>query len=154
MKTIQYNNIEIIVYENGTIFNTKTQKPVKFHISNGYLRCRIGNKSEYLHRLIAICFIENFDSKQSVNHKDGNKLNNDIDNLETMSLSENTRHAHETGLNNNKGELNKSALLTKQKAKEIFISNKPYKEISKEYNISISTISLIKNKKKWCSIHS
>ncbi len=153
MKTITYNNVEIIVYENGIIIDNKTQKPIKFHISNGYLRCRIGSKNEYLHRLIAMCFLENFNSCLSVNHKDGNKLNNDINNLEIISLSENTKHAHKTGLNNNKGELNKSALLTQKQAEEIFILNKPYKEIAKEYNISITMISLIKNKKNWLCIH-
>lgn len=153
MKQINVNGVDVIVHSNGTITNCKTNKIIKFHKSNGYLRARIGNKQEYLHRLIAKAFISKNIENYSINHIDGNKLNNSIKNLEILSLSENTKHAHETGINNNKGELNKSSLLTKKQALEIFNSNKPYKELSKQYNISISTISLIKNKKKWKIIH-
>jgi hypothetical protein len=155
MKPITYNGIEIIVYENGVVLNNTTQKQIKFHISNGYLRARIGNKNEYLHRLIAMCFISDFDKKLSINHKDGNKLNNNVNNLEVVSLSENTKHAHIIGLikQSNKGESNGSSKLTQKQAEEIFHSNLPLKELSVIYNISMSTISQIRNKKKWNTIH-
>lgn len=56
--------------------------------------------SKYLkiHRLIAIAFIEKVEGKDVINHKDGNKLNNSIDNLEWCTHSENAQHAHDTGL--------------------------------------------------------
>lgn len=54
--------------------------------------------SKSLHRLLAINFIDNPNNLYSVNHKDGNKLNNDIDNLEWLSLRDNIRHAWATGL--------------------------------------------------------
>ena len=45
-----------------------------------------------VHRLVAICFLEKKDDKNIVNHKDGNKKNNNLDNLEWCTSSENTIH--------------------------------------------------------------
>ena len=52
----------------------------------------------YAHRLVAIAYIENKENKKEVNHIDGNKLNNCIDNLEWISSSENKQHALENEL--------------------------------------------------------
>lgn len=50
-------------------------------------------------RLVATTFLENLiDTKMTVNHKDGNRLNNNIDNLEWLTLADNIRHGFETGL--------------------------------------------------------
>jgi hypothetical protein len=51
-------------------------------------------KVEYVHRIIAKCFIPNIDNKKCVNHKDGNKHNNSVDNLEWVTYSENHLHAY------------------------------------------------------------
>jgi hypothetical protein len=53
-----------------------------------------------IHRLVAIHFIPNLENKPQVNHKDGNKLNNNINNLEWATQSENSQHAWDSGLNN------------------------------------------------------
>jgi hypothetical protein len=68
---------------------------------NDYIRVYIYNKTFSLHRLVAITFLENPENKQQVNHKDGNKINNAIDNLEWCSNSENQKHKFEIGLGNN-----------------------------------------------------
>ena len=57
------------------------------------------HKQYLVHILLAKEFIENKDNKLFVNHKDGKKSNNVIDNLEWVTRSENAIHAIETGLN-------------------------------------------------------
>lgn len=59
-------------------------------------------KTAFVHRLMALAFIPNPESKNEVNHKDGNKLNNDISNLEWCTHGENSKHAWDTGLKNKK----------------------------------------------------
>jgi hypothetical protein len=77
---------------------------------NGYLQVglRMHSKRKWIgvHRLVAIHFIENPDNKPQVNHIDGNKQNNTINNLEWVTAKENQNHATKLGLRKNvpKGE--------------------------------------------------
>ena len=65
---------------------------------NGYLTVGLKNKTHTIHRLVANAFIANSLNKRCVNHKDGDKLNNNINNLEWCSYSENNQHAYHCGL--------------------------------------------------------
>lgn len=71
---------------------------------NGYYRVTLaknGKKTQkYLHRLLAEYFIPNPDNLPQVNHKDGNKLNCSLDNLEWVSVQDNVIHAYKHDLIN------------------------------------------------------
>jgi len=53
----------------------------------------INHKTTYLHRLVAEKYLSNPNQKKTVNHKDGNRLNNKVTNLEWLTISENLEHA-------------------------------------------------------------
>lgn len=65
----------------------------------GYIIVGIGEKLYRMHILVAHAFHENPENKPHVNHKDGNRSNNHVDNLEWCTRSENMKHAYDTGLN-------------------------------------------------------
>lgn len=88
----------------GRIRNTKTGKFLKPTTTNGgYLRVWLYNdntKKEHLvHRLVGMTFINNPLNKETINHINGIKVDNRIENLEWLSRDENTSHSHRTGLN-------------------------------------------------------
>lgn len=77
-------------------------KEIKTWNNRGYRRVNLhigGKKKNFLlHRIIAETFIPNPENKSEVNHKDGNKCNNDVSNLEWTTRDENRIHADESGL--------------------------------------------------------
>jgi hypothetical protein len=83
-----------IITENGEIYNNKNIKLKTTITKNGYERFNTSRptKSFLVHRLVALAFIPNPENKPEVNHKDGNKLNNKIHNLEWVSRNENINH--------------------------------------------------------------
>lgn len=87
----------------GNVYNTTTNKPLKGSISeHGYKYYRLSKdgkkKMFYAHRLVAEMFLSNPNNFTIVNHIDGNKLNNNISNLEWTTQSDNMLKAHQNGL--------------------------------------------------------
>lgn len=123
----------------------------------GYLymafRADGGQKNAYMHRLVAETFIPNPDGKPFVNHKDGNKQNNDISNLEWVTVTENNRHARETGLNvTPSGEDSKFSVLTNDDVRDIkrqLAKGIKQRDIAMAFKVHYSLISHIKAGRKW-----
>ncbi len=107
LKELEYEVAEYRGYyvtKCGKVF-TKKGKEVKMHINkNGYKAFGIHengkNTTIRLHRALAICFIPNPNNLPMVNHKDGCKTNNNLDNLEWVTAQQNVQHAWDNGLNN------------------------------------------------------
>ena len=66
--------------------------------SAGYERVTLSKKDYFIHRLVAKAFIDNPNNKREVNHINGNKADNRLENLEWTTPSENQFHAYRTGL--------------------------------------------------------
>lgn len=84
---------------------------------NVTLGSRKSKKMFKIHKAVAESFVKNPEGKPVVNHIDGNKRNNNIENLEWVTYSENTLHAYKTGLMKHpSGEDNPMAALSQEQA--------------------------------------
>ena len=133
-----YNNYYI--YDNGDVLNISTNKILKGSIGeNGYKYYRLSKDNNktmfYAHRLVAEHFLENPNLLPIVNHKDGNKLNNQLSNLEWVSYSENAKHAHDNNL---------IKQVSKREYYKEDLENEQWKKIY-DYNYSISTYGKVRN---------
>jgi hypothetical protein len=124
-----------------------------------YLRVGLSknNKRKRLlvHRLVAEAFIPNPNNLKEVNHINGNKQDNKVDNLEWNSKSQNHKHAFKLGLRNNKGTFHPCNRLTIEECEKIKClvedGNFRQKDIVKLFNISLDTLYKIKYNKHWSS---
>jgi hypothetical protein len=136
--------------KNGMILKERILS--KCECKNGYyyvsLRDGHRRKNFYIHKLVANAFLDELGD--TVNHKDGNKKNNCVSNLEIVSYSENNKHAYDIGLRK-KGENHYNAKLTYAQVEEIKHRGKyaPYYKIGKKYGVSAATIRDILLKNTW-----
>ena len=152
---INYNGKR--VNRNGQIkkqFITKTGYCVStFQLNGRYYR-------KYVHRLVADAFIPTNDKNLHINHKDGNKENNTVENLEWVTRSENQIHAYKNGLiiPRLRGKLGEDSInpkFTNSQADEIrqsYVNKVPIKELVKKYNCHKSTIYRIIQNKTYSNI--
>lgn len=153
------NKTKYMVSIMGRVKNSKTNKILQPAIDGGYLKVGLYHKGKMytrkVHRLVSEAFIDNIDPyvKNEVNHIDGNKTNNNIDNLEWVSRKENIRHAFKIGLNHGfKGIKNYFAVHDEEIIHRICsLLEEGYriKEISKKTKVNKHTIHKIYKRKQW-----
>lgn len=139
------------ITRDGEVFNKKWgYRKLKPQLNGkGYLRVHIAGRMYFVHRLVAEKYVPNPENKPQVNHKDGNKLNNNADNLEWVTNQENRNHAMENGLHIC-GEDCSWSKLTKQQVEFIrkHTEINP-KELARIFDISTSNIRSIRRYESW-----
>lgn len=139
----------------GNVKSLRKNKILKPFSNHGYMQVRLykeNNKKDFkIHRLVANAFITNYYCKPEINHIDGNKQNNNVDNLEWCTRKENEQHAVKYGLHNYEAAIKKTSKKVKAiniKTKEI-LSFKSLSHASRELKIDCSNIcNCCKNKIK------
>lgn len=153
------------VCKNGFVYTRKIrgstrllEKPrqMKLGLCRDYKICTLRHdgkvKTFRVNRLVALAFLENIQNKEHVNHIDGNKKNNTIENLEWVTLKENIDHAFKNKLISRKGSKNSQSKLSESDVKKLKLLYKlghKQKELSYLFNLKQNTISQIVNNKLW-----
>ena len=149
-----YGNIKTNSYINAhAIYGTAKHKELlrnPLPAARGYLRTvltDLNKKQHYIqiHRLVAQAFIPNPNRLPQVNHKDGNKKNNHVDNLEWCTNDENRKHAIETGLIKYRDQLPNSKIKTNQiqELVELINSGLSQKKVGLLFGVCQQTVSKI-----------
>lgn len=131
--------------------------PFKTKINQGYVYCIMSNFGEdvsaKVHRLVALAFISNPKGYPIINHKDGNKQNNNLNNLEWCTHKENSRHYIRMGIRDTaKGVRMPNAKLNDEKVRQIRLLSKQgmkNKDIASIYDMEESGISRVIHRETW-----
>lgn len=143
----------------GDVYSKKSpdKKMIPIVMKCGYLRLKLKcddgiTKSFLVHRLVALTFLSNPQNKKFVNHLNGIKTDNRLENLEWCTARENQLHAYQTGLKSSSGENNSRNILKEDQVIEIYyklMNGARVCDIAKEYNLSTSSVNSIKSKSNW-----
>jgi len=142
------------VTKDGRVWSHIRNKFLKHDLRGKYFAVKLGKfgKKISVHRLVALAFIENPDKKPYINHIDGNKLNNDVNNLEWCTAQENIHHAQMNGLMKVRTyPIKKRQKISDSEAEKIcksYENGYPVIKLAKEYKVIRGTIYAILRKNK------
>lgn len=130
---IQVFNSNYYISNFGRVYNKRSHKITLSPEGKGkYAKVKINGRKYRVHRLVASIFIPNPDNKPFVDHIDGDRYNNRVDNLRWVTSTENNRHLSETTRNYRN--------LTEEDIKSIKTSKKSEHDLALEYNITVPQI--------------
>ncbi|HFI0682461.1 TPA: HNH endonuclease signature motif containing protein [Streptococcus suis] len=146
-----------LIYEDGRIeqkYGDKYIEKKPYDKGNGYLAVNLyrpghRHKMHLVHRLVAIHFLQNTDKKKVVNHKDRNKKNNHVNNLEWVTNQENLQHAVDKGFRVHR-KLNNMEIATIR-----YVYDKGFMsavELAKDFEQKYETVLNIVNRQSYVSI--
>lgn len=145
----QFTLDDYTITEDGEVINNKWNRKVKPQSNGkGYLRVCIAGKMKYVHRLVAEKYIPNPNNYSQINHIDGNKSNNRVENLEWVTNQMNRDHAVKNGLHAH-GEVSYAKL---NWDKVSFIrehTELTSTALAKMYGVAPSTIREIRQGRRW-----
>lgn len=110
-----------------------------------------------LHRLVGIAFVPGYQDDLTINHIDGNKLNNRPENLEWVSIARNTQHEWESGLVDLRGENHPGSKLTSKRViyiRRLLAQGIPAHTLAIVSGMSPSMIAMIRDGKRWPTVTS
>ena len=139
-----------IVYSDGRVWSKSKLKFLKITICKEYPTVTINGGKISLHRLLGKLFIPNPKNLPQINHKNGNKLDFAISNLEWCTGSYNTQHGFDNGLIP-RGEKHHNSILTKEEVYKIKyeLSNLSKWKLAEIFNCSHTSIQRIRAGKTW-----
>jgi hypothetical protein len=138
---------DYFVTQDGKVFSKrKFNKLTELKLSKtghgGYVKVRINNKDYFVHRLVAKAYIIKPFDKEIVNHINGIKHDNRVENLEWCTRSENSKHAYDIGLHKPyTGIKDKGNNKYYKEWCELFEYGKSFRSIGRQYNVSHHTVS-------------
>lgn len=112
-------------------------------------------KGYRIHRLVAQAYIPNLENKPQVNHKNGIKSDNRIENLEWCTAEQNQKHANDMGLRSSRGINNSNARLNDTKVRvirQLYAENVSLREIAAKFGIAGKTVREICARRRWAHI--
>lgn len=141
------------ISKSGEVYSKKSNKILKPYLRRGYPSLKYRGKHYYIHVLVAETFIGEIDEGMCVNHKDGNKQNNHVENLEIVTIKENLQHALDNNLRKSvKGSKHGRAKLSDEDATNLIkdiINGIDDEEVAIKYGLSKLYVRNIRQKKRW-----